>query len=96
MSKVIIQSREEWENVEMLGAHYHFNERLEERYGLSITVEDYLGLNNKPFRSLKVEKYKVTGLVEIDGIEVLAVRLRKKSKRFITALPLKNKVALGC
>jgi hypothetical protein len=88
--KVIIPSKEEVERMDMAGAHFHFNQRLNERYGIEVTIDEYMVLRRENIEVCRKEKHKIVGIMKIKGVDVLVVREKHKKKKLITALPFHN------
>jgi hypothetical protein len=87
---VIIPSKEEVERTDMLGAHFHFNQRLNERYGIEVTIDEYMVLRRENIQVYRKQKHKIVGIMKIKGVDVLVVREKHRKKKLITALPFKN------
>jgi hypothetical protein len=87
--KIIIPTIEEFKKIEHIGAYSHFNERLSQRYGLEISIEEYDALKCIPFEVIKKEKHKLIGVMQIKGVTVVAVREKDRRRKFVTALPYK-------
>lgn len=76
-------------NGEWLGAYNHFRERLNERYGLDVSIREYILICQKPLiDQVKESSNLQIGYVFVGGRKVLAVRDRRY-KRLRTALPFK-------
>jgi hypothetical protein len=88
--KIIIPTPEEVKKMELAGSYFHFNERLSMRYGLEITLEEYIELCRYPIKTILKEQHKLFGLIQIKGKEVFVVRQRHKDRKLLTALPFKN------
>lgn len=76
----------------VVSSYYHFNQRLVERYGMSVTIDEYRELCTKQIKTL-VNKTgnKSIGIIEIQGVHVLVAKERKRNRRLITALSPKKK-----
>lgn len=90
MGKIVIPTPKEVKQMELAGSYYHFNERLNMRYQLDITLEEYKELCRYPIKTILKETHKLFGLMQIKGREVFVVRQRKKNRWLLTALPYKN------
>jgi hypothetical protein len=88
--KIIIPTKEEVRRMELAGAYHHFNERLSQRYGIDITIDEYIILGKTQMQAVHKEKHKIIGVMKIKGVDVLVVRERYRKRKLITALPFKN------
>jgi hypothetical protein len=67
---------------------FHFRERLFERYGINLTIEEYAKICDLPLKNaIKVDANATRGYIEIKGVNVLVVKHKKR--QLITALPFK-------
>lgn len=89
--KVGIPSKEEAERMDMAGAYFHFNQRLNERYRIDITLDEYTSLRSVTLQVISRNKHKVTGIIKIKGIDVIVVKERHRKRKLITALPPNQK-----
>lgn len=70
---------------------HHFYDRLLERYGITITVFDYLDLIQAPAYLVKDNlDGTIVCYVRFNGKKILAVKQKNKNKFLLTALPEKN------
>lgn len=77
---------------EFASAYYHFNDRLNERYGVSISIEEYKELCKTPVHKIEQPtQNKKVGFLNIKGVDVLVVKEVKRNRRLITALPKNDK-----
>jgi hypothetical protein len=90
MVHIVIPTPEQTKQMELAGAYFHFNQRLNERYNLNITLPEYVEACKNHFQTIKRENHKLIGLIKIKDVEVLAVRERYRKRRLITALPYRN------
>lgn len=88
--KVGIPSKEEVDKMDMAGAYSHFNQRLNERYGIDVTFDEYIELSKKYIKTLRKQKHKRIGIMEIKGIPVVVVKEIDRRRKLVTALPFKN------
>ena len=88
--KVIIPTPEEVKKMELAGSYFHFNERLNMRYNLDISLEEYIELCRYPIKPILKETHKLFGLIKIRNTDVFVVRQRKKDRKLLTALPFDN------
>lgn len=86
----MIPTKEQVEKMDMAGAWFHFNQRLNERYGIEITLDEYLTIRKDRIQVIRKEQHKVIGILKIKGVDVLVVREKYRKKKLITALPFKN------
>lgn len=85
-------SNEQLKINEFVSAYYHFNDRLIERYDVSISLEEYKELCKMPVNKIeKPTQNKKVGFLKIKGIDVLVVKEVKRNRRLITALPKNDK-----
>ena len=90
MKKIILPTKEDVEKMEIAGSYHHFNERLQQRYGIEITIEEYIKLCRTHIDRVKNQPNKIIGVMKIKGVNVLVVRERYRKRKLITALPFKN------
>jgi|ERR1044072_16900 hypothetical protein len=88
--KIIIPTPEEVKKMQLAGSYFHFNERLNLRYQIDITLEEYIEACRYPIKTLLKETHKLFGLIQIKGKDVFVVRQRKKDRKLLTALPYHN------
>jgi hypothetical protein len=74
--QVIIPTPEEVKKMELAGSYFHFNQRLNERYNLDITLEEYIELCRYPIKTVLKETHKLFGIMTIKNTEVFVVRQR--------------------
>jgi hypothetical protein len=90
ISKIVIPTKEEVERMEIAGSYFHFNQRLNERYRIEVTFDEYLALCKNTINIWKKEQHKIKGILNIKGIDVLVVRERYRKRKLLTALPFNN------
>ena len=89
----ILQPKEELVLNAIRSSYYHFNERLSERYGFSISFEEYELLCRIPICKGKPKtQNRKTGFININGTTVLVVKEIKGHRRLITALPIQKSI----
>ncbi len=89
ISKIILDASDYQTTV--FNNYSHFRSRLKERYGMEITKEEYLELSSCGY-------YKTTFIgigikyiiINFKGVEVFAIKQKKKYKLLLTALPITN------
>lgn len=76
--------------MELAGSYFHFNERLNQRYGLDITLEEYTQICRYPIQVLLKNTYKIHGIMKIKNVDVLVVREKDRKRKLLSALPYSN------
>jgi hypothetical protein len=89
-AKVVIPTKEEVERMELAGSYFHFRERLNQRYKIDVTLDEYLELRRAHIETWKRQTHKIVGIMKIKGVNVLVVREKHRKKKLITALPYHN------
>jgi hypothetical protein len=89
---VRIPTKEEIEARQWQDAYSHFNQRLQERYKISISFGEYKDLCRVKVEIIKKQSQnKAIGFIEIKGIKVKVGKEIARKRRLITALPFKAK-----
>lgn len=89
----MILTREEYKRIQFYGFYQHFNDRLKERYGIEVTIEEYTLLYYKSAGKETVQRFspkRRSVILFIRDKPVLVIRdIRDKVLK--TALPMANK-----
>lgn len=88
--KKIIPTKDDVEKMEIAGSYHYFNERLQQRYGIDVTIDEYMQLCRAHIDKIRNQPHKIIGVMKIKGVNVLVVRERHRKRKLLTALPFKN------
>jgi len=70
----------------------HFNERLQERYGISVSFDEYKLLCRSKVAITKYQsKNKAVGFLNIKGVKVRVAKERHRKRILSTALPIRRR-----
>ena len=87
----MIPTKEQVIKMEWAGAWFHFNQRLNERYGIDVTLDEYMVIRRQPITVTLKNKHKIIGWMTIKNNMVLVVREKHRKKKLLTALPKTHK-----
>lgn len=87
-----LPTKEEIEIKQWQQWYTHFNERLQERYGISVSFDEYKILCRQKVAIIKYQsKNKAIGFLNIKGVKVLVAKERHRKRILSTALPIRKR-----